>query len=287
MHSSGSFKIGDIQLIWLNGGNFRLDGGAMFGAVPKVLWQKCYAVDEKNTILMCNDPLLIVTPQNIILVDTGLGNKLTDKQKKIFTVGGEWDLVSQLKAYGIQRDEVNQVVLTHCDFDHAGGIETLNSQGKKELTFPKALHFIQKDEWQDVIHPHPRAKSTYLMENFSLIEKSRQLILLEGKEEISPGITLHTTGGHTRGHQLVEMRTGEHVAVHLGDLFPTHAHSNPLWGMAYDNFPLDVINRKIEFFDNYIQQNSWFTFYHDPYVRACRLDPGYKVAEIWPANSSD
>lgn len=286
MHISGSLKIGEFQLVWLSGGNFRLDGGTMFGAVPKVLWQKKYPVDAENTIPMCNDPLLVITPQSVILVDSGLGNKLTDKKKSIFTVSGEWNLVAQLEAYGIQRDEVKQVVLTHCDFDHAGGIETYNGRGGKELTFPEAAHFIQKKEWEDVLAPHPRAKSTYLVDNFSLIKMSNNLVLLEGTKEIFPGVTLRTTGGHTRGHQLVEIRSGDQVAVALGDLFPTHAHSNPLWGMAYDNFPLEVIDRKRDFFDYYIQQNCWFTFYHDPFVRACRLDEGYKVKETWPVEQS-
>jgi glyoxylase-like metal-dependent hydrolase (beta-lactamase superfamily II) len=287
MHISRSLKIGDIQLVWLSGGNFRLDGGAMFGVVPKVLWQKSSPVDSENTIPMCNDPLLIITPQSIILVDTGLGNKLTDKQKSIFRVSGEWNLITQLEAYGIRRDQVKQVVLTHCDFDHAGGLETYHRQGGKELTFPEAVHFIQKKEWEDVLNPHPRAKSTYLEDDFSLLRKSKQLVLIDGDEEISPGVTLRITGGHTRGHQLVEIRSGEQLAVHLGDLFPTHAHSNPLWGMAYDNFPLEVIDRKREFFDHYIPQNSWFTLYHDPFVRACRLDAGYKVKETWPMEQSD
>ncbi len=283
MQISGLLDIGDIQLIWLNGGNFRLDGGAMFGAVPKVLWQKNYPVDADNTIPMCNDPLLIKTSQSTILIDTGLGNKLTDKQKSIFKVSGESNLVDQLQAYGIHREEVTQVVLTHCDFDHAGGIQRYNRHGEKEMVFPEAVHFVQRKEWQDVLNPHPRSKSTYFENNFSLLKKSKQLFLLDGDKEISPGIVLRATGGHTRGHQLVEIRSGDQLAVHLGDLFPTHAHPNPLWGMAYDNFPLEVIDRKREFFDHYIPQNSWFTFYHDPFVRACRLGTGYKVTEIWPA----
>ncbi len=287
MHISGSLKIGDIQLLWLSGGNFRLDGGAVFGTVPKVLWQKSYPADAENTIPMCNAPLLVITPQSIILVDTGLGNKLTDKQKSIFKVSGEWNLIAQLANYGIRREQVTQVVLSHCDFDHAGGIEFYTQQGKEELTFPEAVHFIQKKEWEDVQNPHPRAKSTYFVDNFSLLKKSKQLVLLEGEKEIVPGVVLRPTGGHTRGHQLVEIRSGDQVAVHLGDLFPTHAHANPLWGMAYDNFPLEVIDLKKELFDYYIPQNSWFTFYHDPFVRACMLDVGYKVKQAWPVVESD
>lgn len=281
MHCSSSLKIGDIELFWLKGGDFKLDGGTMFGAVPKVLWQKKYPVDADNNIALCNDPLLIKTPQTIILVDTGLGNKLSEKQKNTFQVSGERDLVAQLDALGIARDEVQQVVLSHCDFDHAGGIVTCDHHGVARLTFPKAVHFIQRCEWEDVEHPHLRAKSTYLKENFQFLKDSGQLILVDGEKEISHGVTLRATAGHTRGHQLVEIRSNGQLAVHLGDLFPTHAHSNPLWGMAYDNYPLEVIDRKKELFDRYIPEKSWFTLYHDPFVRACKLDARYRVSEKW------
>ena len=281
MHDKKSLVIGDMELYWLKGGNFRLDGGAIFGAVPKALWARRCPADAENTILMCNDPLLIKTPRNIVLVDTGLGNKLSQKQKAIYRIVSNWDLPAELAEWGIAREEVTHVVLTHGDFDHAGGVAMLSDRGRLQLTFPRAMHFLQKLEWEDINAPHPRAKSVYLAEDFSLLQ-SCNLQLLDGDAEICPGISLRFSGGHTRGHQIVEIRSGTEVAVHLGDLFPSHLHANSLWVMAYDNYPLTVINRKIEFFSHFTSENSWFTFYHDPSVRACRLDSRQKVKDTWP-----
>lgn len=282
MHDSGALQIGEIELFWLKGGDFRLDGGTMFGPVPKALWQKKYPSDHSNTIPMCNDPLLIKTVETAILVDTGIGNKLDEKQKKIFSVSEGADLSPQVEALGIEAEDVSHVVLTHCDFDHAGGVEKRNKKGVNELTFPNAKYVIQAQEWEDIVSPHLRSKSTYLKENFIELKKSNRLMLVEGEIDISPGVVLRHTGGHTRGHQLVEISSEGQVAVHLGDLFPTHAHANPLWVMAYDNFPLEVIDRKIECFEHYRGKKCWYTFYHDPFVRACRLDEKYSVTEKWP-----
>jgi glyoxylase-like metal-dependent hydrolase (beta-lactamase superfamily II) len=275
-------SIGDFQIYWLNGGTFRLDGGTMFGAVPKVLWKRKYEADAENTIPLTNDVLLIKTPQHNILIDTGLGNKLTEKQRSIFKVTSPWSIVSDLADLGLSRQDINFVLLTHCDFDHAGGIVMHDAKGNEELTFPNAVHYVQKTEWEDVEQPCHRAQSTYWPENFALLKKEGELKIIEGETEVIPGIKLRHTGGHTRGHQLVELISKGETAVHLGDLFPTHAHSNPLWIMAYDNFPLEVIDLKEEYFHYYQKLDSWFTFYHDPQVKACKLDEQGTISLTWP-----
>ncbi len=281
MFGDKPLTMGDVEIYWLKGGNFRLDDKSMFGTVSKALWAQRYPADADNTILMCNDPLLVKTPHNIVLIDTGLGNKLTAKQNSIFKVSTSWDIPAGLQALGIARESVTHVVLTHGDFDHAGGVAMLTDKGTLELTCPNAVHFLQKKEWEDIANPPLLAKSTYLPEDFSLL-RGRKLEIIEGDAEICPGIRLRFSGGHTRGHQLVEICSGERVAVHMGDLYPTHFHTNPLWVTAYDNFPMEVITRKIEFFSEYSLQNSWFTFYHDPFVRACRMDRQHQVSETWP-----
>ncbi len=274
--------IGDFQIHWLNGGNFRLDGGTMFGAVPKVLWEKKCKADAINTIPMSNDVLLVKTPDHNIIIDTGLGNKLTEKQLSIFQVTSPWSIVTELIALGLSREDIDLVLLTHCDFDHAGGVVMYDAEGNAELTFPAAVHYVQKTEWEDVEQPCRRAQSTYWPENFELLKKEGQLKIIDGYVEVAPGIKLRHTGGHTRGHQLVELTSKKETTVHLGDLFPTHAHSNPLWIMAYDNFPLEVINLKEEYFRHYREINSWFTFYHDPLVKACKLDELNNINLTWP-----
>ncbi len=251
----------------------------MFGPVPKILWQKRYATDRNNLIPMCNDPLLVRTGEQNIIIDTGLGNKLSRKLKEIYQITDPWDLPDQLESRGIGREDIDLVILTHCDFDHAGGIVMLNQDGTLERTFPNAHHIIQRKEWQDVRYPNLRSLSTYLPENFHFLEASGHLELIDGTRHIAPGITIFHTGGHTRGHQVVEITSRDETAIHLGDLCPTHAHLNPLWVMAYDNFPLEVIDRKEYYLRKYRNQKSWFTFYHDPFVKACRLSPDGEITE--------
>jgi len=276
-------SVGDFKIYWLNGGNFRLDGGTMFGAVPKVLWERKCKADAANTLPFTNDVLLVRTPEQNLIIDTGLGNKLTEKQLAIFQVTAPWSVVDDLAELGLSPQDIEHVLLTHCDFDHAGGIVMHDAEGNEQLSFPNAVHYVQKTEWEDVKQPNHRAKSTYWPDNFNLLKEKGRLEIIDGDREIVPGILLRHTGGHTRGHQLVELKSGEETAVHLGDLFPTHAHSNPLWIMAYDNFPLDVIARKEEYFKYYQKLNSWFTFYHDPQVKACKLDEDLLIKQLWPA----
>src|SRR5208283_3136858 len=131
------FFIGDFEFIWLNGGMFALDGGAMFGCVPKALWKKKYPVNEDNTIPLVAWPLLIKTPESLVIIETGLGNKLTDKQKQILRVKEEWNLISGLPGLGIEREDITHVILTHYDFDHAGGVVMREESGALRLTFPR------------------------------------------------------------------------------------------------------------------------------------------------------
>lgn len=274
-----SLQLGNIQITWLCGGDFELDGGTMYGAVPKVLWNKKYPADENNNIRLLNAPLLVQTGSSNILIDTGLGNKFTDKQKEIFQVYRDWAVVDELKSLGLDRRDIDAVILTHCDFDHAGGLVMLNSRGKQELTFPAARHIIQAKEWDDVLHPNIRSTHTYWPENFTGLVDSGLLELVDGDAQVVDNITIRHTGGHTRGYQLVEIQGSEGCAVHLGDLFPTHTHVNPLWIMAYDNYPMEVIQLKQELIPHYRRKNCWFTFYHDIFMKACRLDDQGQITE--------
>ena len=273
------FKLGDFEIFWLNGGEFELDGGTMFGVVPKVLWSKKQPADaenslrlEENYIKLLNYPLLIKTPDLLVIVETGLGNKMTAKQKQIFQVIKEWDIPQELNKLGLQRQDIDYVILTHCDFDHAGGIVMYNADGEEELTFPNARHIIQKSEWEDVMHPNIRSENTYWPQNFSKLEDTVNLQLVEGDYTVCEGIEVQHTGGHTQGHQIVRLQSNNETAYHLADLLPTHIHFNPLWIMAYDNFPLDVIALKQKYEIKGIRENAWFTFYHDPSMYVCKFD---------------
>ena len=273
------FRIGNFELFWLNGGTFELDGGAMFGVVPKVLWQKKYAPDSDNYVFLVARPILIKTADSLILIETGLGNKLTEKQKNIFRIKEEWRVIEDLDKLSIKRQDINFVILTHYDFDHAGGVVMQDMDGLLTLAFPNAQHVIQEQEWHDVLDPNMRSMNTYWPNNIHILKESGNVRLVNGDEEIVGGIKVIRTGGHTRGHQVVSIESHGETALHLGDLLPTHAHYNPLWVTAYDNFPLDTIRMKKEWEQQGTEQNAWFTFYHDPFMQACRFDEKGNVIE--------
>jgi len=274
-------QIGEFRLYWLQGGEFELDAGTMFGVVPKVLWSKKYPSSGNNHILLCNDVLLIVGEREKLIIDTGLGNKLSEKQKKIFRVTTDWRIEEELAHLGYNRSDIDHVILTHCDFDHAGGVTMRNWEGSLELTFPNAIHHVQEKEWQDVLQPNSRSKNTYWPENLNLLMSSRNLHLVEEREEIVDGILLQLTGGHTRGHQAVWVQSGGEKALHLGDLLPNQAHFNPLWVTAFDNFPLESVEQKEILIRKGVVEGAWFTFYHDPYLSACRYNQQGEITEKW------
>jgi len=258
-------KLGEFELFWLEGGLCQFDGGTVFGSVPKVLWEKKYPGDQENYVFLTASPILVKTPGSLVLIESGLGNKLTDKQEKIFRVREEWRVPEDLKSLGFDREEIDYVILTHYDWDHSSGVVMQDSNGLA-LTFPNAKHIVQRTEWEDVLNPNRRSVNTYWQINIEVLKQSRNLELVRGDVEILNGVSVSLTGGHTAGHQIVTMRSGSEVALHLGDLLPLHVSFNPLWLTSYDNFPLDSISMKERHENMGIKENAWFTFYHDPYM---------------------
>ena len=269
---SQGFRLGAITIHWLQGGVFEVDGGSMFGVVPRVLWEKKCASTPDNYVRLANSPMLAQTPQGNVLIDTGLGNKLTAKQKDIFRVRRHWDILAGLARLGLSREAISQVILTHGDFDHAGGVTMLNGTGGLELTFPSAIHYLQRQEWEDVLTPNKRSLDAYWPENFVGLVEGKNLRLVDDEEEVLPGVHLVRTGGHTRGHQAIWLESEGETALHLGDLLPMPAYSNPLWITAYDNFPLDSVAAKEQFLEQATRADAWLLFYHDPETLACKLE---------------
>lgn len=278
----GPFRLGEIELFWLNGGEFELDGGAMFGVVPKVLWSKKYPVNDNNFIPLVAYPILVKKKDIYVLIETGLGNKLTQKQKEIFRVNKEWVLLEELKTLGLTRNDISYIILTHFDFDHSGGMVMLNENKELELTFPEAMCVIQKKEWEDVLNPNKRSINTFWNINYEKLKESNNLLIVDGESEIVEGIKVVWTGGHNRGHQIAIMESKGNMAVHFGDLMPMHSHYNPLWVMAYDNYPMESIKQK-EFWEDFVLKNdAWITFYHDPFVFAAKFDAKGNLVNKWP-----
>ncbi len=276
---SQSFRLGEFTIHWLQGGVFEVDGGSMFGVVPRELWEQKCASTPDNHVRLANSPMLVQTGDGNVLIDTGLGNKLTPKQKGIFRVRAEWDLLAGLARRGLSRESIGHVILTHGDFDHAAGVTMHNNTGGLELTFPAAMHYIQRQEWEDVVAPNKRSASAYWPENFAGLVEGKNLCLVDGDAEVLPGVRLVRTGGHTRGHQAVWLESGGEAALHLGDLLPMPAYRNPLWITAYDNFPLDSVAAKEQFMGQAIGKEAWFLFYHDPEILACKFEGDGAVRE--------
>ncbi len=274
-----AFRLGDFKVYWLEGGRFQIDGGSMFGVVPKVLWSKKWPCTDDNYVTLADSAILVQTPEANIVIETGLGNKFNDKQKKIFRLDEEWDIPTELDRLGLRREDIHHVILTHCDFDHAGGITMLNEQGEVELTFPAAMHHIQTKEWWDVCHPNLRSASTYWPVNFQGLEEGKNLNLIDGEAEIVPGVRCQLTGGHTRGHQVVWLDSGQQTAIHAGDLLPNTAYSNPLWITPYDNFPLESVAAKEKILAQVKEKDACFLFYHDPDTLACKFNDDGEVEQ--------
>lgn len=265
-----TLNIGSIQIAWLRGGTFELDGGTMFGPVPKSVWEKRIQPTSGNNIFLVASPILVRTGSNNVIIDTGIGNKLTEKQLKIHGIRDNWALPASLEGQGIRPEEIDTVILTHCDYDHAGGILS-EKDGELVPTFPDARIVMQRTEWEDVNHPNRRSAHTFWEINFRGLADAGKLDLVDGEKEIFPGISVRHTGGHNRGHQIVRIESLGETAYHLGDLLPSHAHFNPLWVMSYDNYPMEVIDQKEKLEKEAMDENAWFLFYHDPKVRACKF----------------
>ena len=263
-------------MTWLTGGVTNLDGGAMFGVVPKMLWSKKYPPNDKNQIECPTDPILIQMDELNILVESGIGKgKLTEKQLRNFGVTKESEVESSLGKLGLKPDMIDYVLMTHLHFDHACGLTKL-VDGEYISTFPNAKIVTSQVEWDEMRNPNIRSKNTYWKENWQAIEP--QVVPFVEKWGLGP-ITMVHTGGHSNGHSILMIEDGGELAVHMADLMATHAHQNVLWVMAYDDYPMDSIAAKEKWFPYALEKNAWFTFYHDTFYRAVKWGADGKITE--------
>ncbi|TES86324.1 MAG: MBL fold metallo-hydrolase, partial [Candidatus Aminicenantes bacterium] len=257
-------SLGKFEIYGLRDGFFFLDGGAMFGVVPKTLWEKKFPADEKNRIKLALNSILIKTAKELILVETGIGGDLDPKFYDYYSVERKPGLVLSLEKLGYQAEDIDLVVNTHLHFDHCGGNTSKNEKGEDAPTFPKARYIIQKGEWEDALHPSERDKASYLEQNFLPLERHGLLQLVDGNKEISEGVEVIVVPGHTSRHQCLKVSTGGKVFFFLGDLVPTSAHVGLSYIMSYDLFPQQTLENKREYFDQAIEEDWILAFNHDP-----------------------
>lgn len=276
-------KLGRFEIRPLLDGYFRLDGGAMFGVVPKVLWEKTDPPDERNRILLALGTLLIRAHGKNVLIDTGIGNKGDEKFCDIYAVDRRPSIEESLAKIGLTPREIHIVINTHFHFDHAGGNTTRLEDGRIVLTFSNAEYDVQRDEWHVAMNPNERTRASYLLENYEILSKLSRLNLLDGDAEILPGIRVIKTPGHTEHHQSVLVESEGETACFLGDLIPTSSHLPLPYIMGYDLFPLTTLETKRKLLEQACEEGWWLIFQHDPKVRMGRLekvDGRYRLKEI-------
>ncbi|SIS52481.1 YtnP family quorum-quenching lactonase [Salimicrobium flavidum] len=267
--------IGEAVLTWLDGGNNHLDGGAMFGVVPKPLWSKKYPVNEKNQIELRTDPILLELDGKILLIDSGMGNgKLSEKQLKNFGVTEESRIDESLKKLGLVRGDIDVVLMTHLHFDHACGL-TEEKDGTYQPVFPNARIIVSEIEWGEMKQPNMRSKNTYWRENWEAVQNHVETF--GERIEVLPGLAMVHTGGHSNGHSVISFERGEDSFIHMADLMPTHAHQNKLWALAFDDYPVTSVHEKDKWMEEGYKKGSWYTFYHDAYYRALKFDEEGKI----------
>jgi len=289
-----SFTIGRLRCHTLEGGRQRLDGGAMFGVVPRTLWKTRIEPDDRNRIPLAMRCVLVEHPDGLVLIDTALGNKEDTKFLDIYGVEnqgleGATQLEDALASAGFLPRDVKWVINTHLHFDHAGGNTTMDPDLENDprrhirMTFPNATYVVQRGELEFARHTNERTRASYLPHNFDPVAAADRWRLLEGDGEILPGIRARVTPGHVPWHQVLLIESGGETAVFVGDLFPTTAHLPLPWIMGYDLEPLRTLESKRAFLAEAVAGSWRMIFEHDPRVamgRPVREGKGIELREL-------
>lgn len=274
-------EIAGYEICPIPTGLFALDGGAMFGTVPKVLWQKSNPSDEHNRIPMEARALLLKGHGKNILIDTGngsdfifkYGEKLGSKFSEMYSIDEQGpSLIKSLKSFGLHPEDITDVILTHLHFDHAGG-STTEKNNELVPTFPNATYYVQQANFKTAQNPNLREKASYFPANFSPLEKHQQLKLTQGEEKnILPNISFFVSNGHTEGHQAVIIEDVHNAIIYCGDVIPTSSHVRSAWVMGYDLDPLKIIEEKKQILEKAVQKPTYLYFEHDPYCDAATVE---------------
>jgi glyoxylase-like metal-dependent hydrolase (beta-lactamase superfamily II) len=261
--------LGDARLTSLEGGSFRLDGGAMHGVVPKTLWSKLVSCDALNRCAYSTRCLLVEVGDRRVLIETGNGDKFSPKLKEIYGIAHDRSIEHALREVGLSPDDIDFVVMTHMHFDHSGGTTRFSTSGSGLApVFRRARHVVQRREWEDATHPHERNRASYLQENIAPLGEGggERLWLVDGETEIVPGVRVVPTPGHTAGHQSVLIGAwdpGAPKALFLGDVVPTAVHTKLPWVMGYDLDPAGTVETKRALFTRAVQEDWLLLWGHD------------------------
>jgi len=267
--------LGDFELSIFSDGTYPLDGGAFFGVVPKIMWSKKVAADERNYCTAGLNSLLIRTGRETVLVETGMGNKLSERMRKFYSQPAQ--LLGNLAGGGVAPEDIDVVINSHLHFDHCGWNTVRDKNGNIVPTFPRAKYYAPRGEWQYARHPSERDSISFISENYDPLVESGQMTLLDGGEEIVPGISVQMFPGHTAHMMGIIVQSpssarNSTAACYISDLIPTTAHIDLTWGMSFDLYPLQTIESKKVYYARAIPE-KWITvFTHDPKIPWARVE---------------
>ena len=275
-----AFAVGDARVTVLHDGTIALDGGAMFGVVPRVVWEKRDPPDERNRVTLGLNVALIESGGQRVLVDTGMGERWSEKEARMYRIDRSTTLLGGLRARGLGPEDIDVVVNTHLHFDHAGGNTRLEG-GRVVPVFPRARYVVQRGEWDDATHPHERNRASYRADDFVPVADAGQLDLVDGEAEVAPVVRAVRVGGHTTHHQMVVVESGGETLVVPTDLLPTASHLPLPFVMGYDLFPVATLEAKRKLLASAAEGGWRILFYHDartPLGRVRRDGEGYTLA---------
>src|ERR1043165_4100605 len=258
-------KFGDYRVEIIPDCEFRLDGGAMFGVVPRNLWEKVAPPDEQNRIRMNMNCLFVEGAGERILIDTGIGEKWSDKHRAMYGIERQRSFDQSLKKItGVSSSDITIVINTHLHFDHAGGNTRLDESGKAIPSFPNARYFISRAEYEHAETPSERDRASYFTDNWLPVKEARQLELKSGDYEVVPGLRMRTYAGHNRSMQCARLETNGKTLFAFADLVPTRAHVPFAWVMGYDLYPVETVEAKKKLIPQAAREGWMCLFYHDP-----------------------
>lgn len=264
--------VGEVEVVSLTDGQFRLDGGGMFGTVPRVMWEKVLPPDELNRVTLRINPLLIRLNGENILVETGMWDQGGEKFDTIYGVDRDETVFRGLAEVGLTPEDIHLVINTHLHFDHAGR----NVTALGEPTFPNARYVVQAQELHDARHPHERSRASYIPGTFEPILDAGMFEVVDGEHELRPGLSLLPLPGHNLGQQGVVLRSGGETLVYTADLLPTTGHAPTAWVIGYDLYPVTNLENRKQYFGEWHEQNALICTPHDPHIPFARFQPGPK-----------
>mgnify|MGYP000928179999 CR=1 FL=1 len=265
-------QIGSWRVDLVRGGDFWLDGGVVFGIVPRTLWAGIYPPDTQNRIRIANHCLLARNGRQTVLIDTGNGTKWSPLDRRFYGLEAGDPLIESLRSLSVEPDEVDLVVFSHLHRDHVGGASHWDAGRRAVVTFRRARHLVGRREWEDAIGQAPELQTAYPREHLTPLEAAGLVETIDENSEILPGLRASHTGGHTRGHMAILFEAADSGLLFIGDLCATSSHLHPMWNLAYDTFPLDTRRVKPRLLAEAAARKWWVVWPHDPQLAAARLE---------------